>query len=105
MIEFTDMDAAGLLPAFFNEHDPRPAAVQLDEAYQHGGGWRPLGRWTISYNEKLMEYVLKSVDYTEDGEMPLISQATLHDEKLMLFEGAFLAIVQLDGSFEVARVD
>jgi len=96
MIEFSDMNVAGFLPDFFSEDDPRPAAEQLDENYQHGGGWRPMKGWDL---------VGGKVVYPGDPPLEPVSEAALRGEKLTLFQYDFLLIQQGDGSFEVGRVD
>jgi hypothetical protein len=104
MINFTllhpqmKFEYLGLLPEFFSEADPRPAREQIHEAYAHGGGWSPRGSWSYSPLNDVIEYL---------GDRPLqpIAKATLHGEKIFLYESAWVAIVQPDGSFEVSRCD
>jgi hypothetical protein len=100
MIRFSNMAAAGLLPSFFSEDDPRPAREQIAEAYDFGGGWQPLEGWTLDLSRH------QAIGrYPEDPPFREVSRAQLRDETLILFQYAFLAIVQPDGSFEIARVD
>jgi len=103
MILFTNMDAAGLLPMFFDEQDPRPAAEQADANYQHGGGWRPQPDWTLQFNRQ--DPMQTTAQYPHDPTTAAIAVAVLHDEVLVLFDYGYLAIVQPDGSFEMARMD
>ena len=46
-----DHEALGFIPTFLHVDDPRPAAEQIDAAYQHGGGWKPnpeaTNRWRL----------------------------------------------------------
>jgi hypothetical protein len=95
-----DRSPVGYLPAFFNEDDPRSAKEQINENYQHGGGWRCFSdpAFTMSKDHT-------SLAYPDDPPMRLIAMAKLRNEKLFFYEGSWLAIVQPDGSHEIARVD
>lgn len=87
----------GLLPGMLDAEDPRPAREQFDAHYQHGGGWRPM------LGHKLIEdYLLK---YPGDPPLEPIAISQLRDETIVLYPYAFVAIVQSDHSFEVARMD
>lgn len=95
----------GFIPMFLNADDPRPAAVQIDEAYAHGGGWRPLddGKWTMDPNTHDLAYNCGPDDPPELYR-PLAT-AKLRAERLFFYDCAWVAIVQPDGSFQVARLD
>ncbi len=88
----------GLLPYFIDPQDPRPAREQLDANYQHGGGWLPVAGFTRDP---------KSGDLKFPGDPSLspIAFMRLRDEMVVFYPFAFVAIVQKDGSFEVARMD
>lgn len=88
----------GIVPHFFSEDDPLPAAQQLDTAYAHGGGWRPMAGWKLGPIGELV--------YPGDSPMSPIAVATLHDAEIIRFyPHAWVSITQVDGSFEVSRVD
>lgn len=103
MIHFTDMRSAGLLPSFFSPKDPRPASEQLNDAYAHGGGFLPFKGFILGHDWQNVNYA--SIHYPLDPPMWEVSRATLREETLILFEGAWLAIVQPDGSNVICRVD
>jgi len=88
----------GCLPGFLSESDPRPAAEQLNENYGHGGGWHPLSGWRF-------DPVDLSIRYPGDPPYVPIAVANLRQEKILVYPGAWVLIVQPDGSFEVARMD
>lgn len=88
----------GFIPDFFSEFDDRPAAVQLNENYQHGGGWRPQAKFKLHQQSKALEY-------PGDPPMRPIAWTALRDEYIFLYPHAYVAIVQADGSFEAGRVD
>lgn len=91
-----DGNVAGWLPAFFDERDPRSAREQLEANYAHGGGWRPYTGF---------RYTAAALYGAGDPPMPVMAYAKLRDEQLRLYRGAWLAIVQPDGSVEIARCD
>lgn len=91
-----EAEMLGLLPAFFDEADPRPAKQQLDENYAHGGGWSPFQGFQLTE---------RGLQYPDDPPMLLIAEAKLRDETIRLYEGSWLVILQPDGSWETSRVD
>lgn len=87
----------GIVPEFLDESDPRTAREQFDANYGPiGGGWRPQAKWSISHN---------AAHYPGDPPRPLIAYAYLREEEIRFFAGARVAIVQPDGSFEMATID
>jgi hypothetical protein len=104
MIPFIPLVAGvdpGYLPGFFNQDDPRPAREQINAAYAHGGGWRPMKGWAHDPVTRSIQYV------AEPGDPPLepLAVAALRDEVMFLYRYEWLAIFQKDGSFEIARVN
>jgi hypothetical protein len=91
------MDLLGLVPAFLDERDPRPAREQIDANYQHGGGWRPMPKFKLLPDGRL--------SYPGDDPLPVLAETRLRDEVIRFYDCSWLAIVQPDGSFEVSRVD
>jgi hypothetical protein len=88
----------GFLPVIFSEDDPSPAREQVNKKYAYGGGWNPQSRWTVDAKTLTARY---------PGDEPLqpIAKRKLHDETVVLYEGSYVAVIQPDGSFEVARMD
>jgi hypothetical protein len=91
-------ETAGLLPGFFSELDPRPAREQIDSGYQHGGGWRPQKGFTFNPATFTMQY-------PGDPLFKPLAWAFLREELLVIYEHEYLAIIQPDESFEIARVN
>ena len=87
----------GELPSFINDNDPRSAREQLDANYQHGGGWHPVPGFKLAPN-----FVLH---FPEDPPYEPLAVMRLREERVFVYEFSFVAIVQADGSFEVARLD
>ena len=102
-----DPEILGLIPGFFMEDDPDDAVAQVNKRYQHGGGWRKMDGFTIENISSARDYLTGKVTLSYEGDPPYrqLAIAMLHDEILILFDCAWLAVVQADGSYEVARLD
>jgi len=92
------MEHLGILPSFLWTTDLRPAAEQINERYQHGGGWNPMEGWKV-------DRVTGVAQYPEDPLLQPLAVAMLGAERLYFYDGSWLCIMQPDGSFEVGRVD
>lgn len=89
----------GYIPGFLDEKDPRPAAEQINEAYAHGGGWRPFHGFTVS--EDRMRLISEG-----DPDMNALAITFFHGKEAIIFyEYEWLAIFQVDGSVEIARIN
>lgn len=102
--------AAGLLPHFFSEHDPRPAKDQIAENYAHGGGWRPIHGFRMTGDPKNPETLRLS--YPGDPPFKAVAWTVLpasekHDaEIIVLFHPAdVVAVIQENGDYAVTRMD
>lgn len=102
--EWTDgrFERVGYIPQFFDDEDERSAKEQVNASYAYGGGFRPFKGFTLSNEQNVGEAALL---YEGDPPMREISRTKLRDELIILFDHAWLAIVQPDGSYEVARID
>lgn len=100
-VKCNNVSRMGIVPAFLSAHDPRPMAEQLNEGYEHGGGWVPSSGFTLKNGD------VGKAELTFAGEPPMFeyARATMRDETLIMFDYSFFAIVQNDGSFEVCRMD
>lgn len=103
MIEFTPLhlhalDMLGYIPLFLSEDDERPAREQFDANYVHGGGWSPLKGWHLTP-------VTGRIVYPGDPPLDPIAVTRLRDETIYVYPHSWIAIVQKDGSYEVARMD
>lgn len=94
----TAADVLGAIPSFLSDEDPRGAVEQIDVAYKCFGGWRDSKGWTLDYAEGRAKY---------PGDPPriLIAETHLRDELILFFNGAYIAVMQPDGSFRMARID
>lgn len=88
----------GIIPLMLSEVDPRPAKDQLHSGYLHGGGWRPFEGFTLD-PETL------DLNYPGDPPTKAAARITLRDETIVVYEHAWVMILQKDGSYEIARMD
>ena len=88
---------AGFIPVQASENDPRPLREQFDSNYP--GGWNPVkkGFFTVQPDGSLL--------YPGDPPIYPIAFATLRKELLLLYEYAWVRIMQHDGKYEIARMD
>lgn len=93
-------DMLGLIPEFLSEDDPRPAREQFNEAYAHGGGWRPFEGFVMAGPDDLYWLL-----YPGDPPTRSLACCRLRDELIIVYQHAWVAIVQPDGTYEIARMD
>lgn len=102
MIEFTRVRPCnlGFLPEFCSDHNPKGAVEQIAKAYAHGGGWNDFTGFRL---EKVKDQW--QLAYPGDPPMKQLASAKLRDETIVLFEYDWVAVIQPDESFRVARID
>lgn len=86
----------GIIPEYFDENDPKPAAQQVSEKYI--GGWLPM-----KANYKFLPD--GSFVYPGDPPTRLLYVAQFRNEQIRVYEHAWVGIFQPDGSFEISRMD
>jgi hypothetical protein len=101
----TGPDALGFLPYFLSEANPAPAREQLHKAYAHGGGWHDFEGFTLVRPADNPEPLTWQLQYPGDPAYSALAFTRLRDETIVLFRYSWVAIVQPDGSFNVARMD
>lgn len=100
MLYFSPLKSAGYLPLMLNASDPRSVQEQLNESYAHGGGWNSFSGFTLV--ERAGKYALS---YPDDPLMTEVSRAQFRDQLLVLFQSAWLGIIEDGKLLDVARVD
>lgn len=88
----------GYIPDFVDDRNPASAAEQFNHNYNHGGGWRPFQGFTFN-PERL------TIKYPGDPALKAIARAKLREETILVFEDAWVLILQPDGTFEISRMD
>ena len=91
------LDALGFIPQMVSASDSRGAQEQLDCGYRHGGGWMPFKGFMLD-----PDYSLR---FPGDPVMRPLAIAKLRDEVICVYESAWVAVIQPDMSFSVARMD
>lgn len=87
----------GDIPLWLSEADPRRASEQLNGWYGHGGGWNPFRGFELREDN--------SIKYPGDPAHPPIAEMRLRDELILVYESAWVAVIQKDRSFEICRMD
>lgn len=89
--------AMGFIPSWLDDRNSMPAAKQLNAHYQHGGGWQPFNGFTLQPDN--------SVTYPDDPSYKPLASIQFRDELVLIYDHAWVAIVQPDRSFEICRMD
>ena len=112
MIEFKgDIEVAGFIPHWLNEEDPDGAVEQLHKNYGHGGGWRDTEGWSLLVGVKQnapkvdVTESMYWLDYEGDPLMPMRACGLMREELVIVFDHGYVAVVQSDFNFRVARMD
>lgn len=92
-------DFVGLIPLFLDEGNPASAREQFNKSYAHGGGWNAMPGWMMAPDNS------GRIQYPGEPVMSPVATAKLRDEKIFIYRHAWVAILQPDNAFEVARVD
>lgn len=101
-------NTVGMIPMFLSESDPRPAREQFNERYAHGGGWRSFNGFELSPGPTpalLDGDNIPNIKYPGDPIMPPLAYAMLRDEMIVIYQYAWVMILQPDGSYEISRMD
>ena len=90
-------DHVGMIPAMLFENNPAKATQQLNDGYPQGGGWRPFEGFELLPNDAIV--------YPGDPPLKPIAEMKLRDERILVYECSWVAVVQPDRSFEICRMD
>lgn len=93
----------GFLPEIVRSDDPRPAKEQFNERYQ--GGWRIFTGASLDLDNMEPVTRLPKLVYPGDPPLDLIAMGIREDELVLLFPCSWVAILQSDRSYEIARID
>jgi hypothetical protein len=104
------VDHLGAISDFIDYEDARPAAEQINENYEHGGGWNHQEGFTLNPDatrRNLPSYSLQFEAGSIDADPPLVPlwATNLRDELVIVYEYGYTAIFQPDNSFQVSRLD
>lgn len=101
-IQFTDMseEIVGFIPHFLDRDNPKGAVEQINDNYAHGGGWNDFEGFKMRLTEDGF-----ALEYEGDPPLPARSVARLRNELIAVFDYGWVAVIQLDATFRVARID
>jgi hypothetical protein len=86
----------GLIPSFLDEDDPRSAKEQFNANYI--AGWKPFEGFTFDLENG-------TLSYSGDPPMKVRSVMAFRQELILLFDFAWVLVLQPDNSWEVCRMD
>ena len=92
-----DPEDWGIIPSFLNEHDPRPARDQINDRYR--GGWWPAPA-RMKFNPETL-----ALTYPGDPPFQPLSALYFRDERLLIYPGEWVVIVQPDETWQASRLD
>lgn len=105
MIQFRPLDPhfrpehLGFIPHFLDERVPLPAWQQINDNYQHGGGWTSFKRhWNL-------DLATMTLRYPGDPSMKPIAVADLRDEQIFIYPYSWVLILQANMQWDLARID
>ena len=86
----------GFIPTFLNQDDPRSTIEQLNAHYV--SGWRKFDGFTLDKDTMTMSY---------DGDPDLVPLdiQSFRDDKLAIYQSAWVCVLMPDGKYEVCRMD
>lgn len=87
----------GFLPLMLDVNSPLPAQEQLNSGYAHGGGFQPFTGF-----ELLSDNTIK---YPGDPVLFPLASCKLKDELIVFHPHSWVAIIQPNRSFVIARMD
>jgi len=86
----------GMIPLWLR--DDLPAKATLNAGYAHGGGWQPFKGFTKDWKDRLC--------YPDDPALEPRCEIKLKSgERVVMYDHAWVAVIEPDGSFEVCRMD
>ena len=89
----------GLIPSMINMFSEDDVATQLDNNYQHGGGFRNQEGFTYSHDDN------DSMSYSDDPPMYPIAKFVAGSETVFVYPHAYVAVIQEDETHVISRMD
>lgn len=86
----------GFIPGFLDIDDPRDAKEQFNARYI--GGWSPFEGFKFDFDSGVLSYA-------GDPPMKPLSSLLFREEIILLFDHAWVMVIQPDKSWEICRMD
>lgn len=97
------MDSLGHIPSFLrNWNEGDKLSEVLNDAYTHGGGWRSMPGWSL--DNGVLRYPSDDPEDMDDPSYPIVERR-FGTETFRMYPRAWVSIQQIDGTFEVSRMD
>jgi hypothetical protein len=90
------LEHLGYIPGWLRGEDPRSAREQIDAGYLFGG-FQPFEGFRLEADN--------SLSYSGDPPIRPLAEARFRDELVVFYPHSWVAIIQPDRSFAVARID
>lgn len=101
--ELTDFEVWGIIPDFYSLKDERGLVEQIDENYQHGGGWSDFTGFRLDFDES--DPMRSTLTYYGDPAYRCNGWFKFRHETAMIFQSSWFVVRQPSGSWRVARID
>jgi hypothetical protein len=95
-------ESLGFIPSFLSREDEAGAQAQLHRNYIYGGFQSFPGFTLVRLGSDPLSWILA---YPEDPPVRALAYTRLREETIILFQYSWVAVVQPDFSFTVARMD
>lgn len=92
-----DLEKAGFIPFWLHNGIGMGAVEQISSNYGHGGGWRDSDGFTMDDESSLL--------YPGDPPMKVRAVGHVDQERVLIYDYGYVAVVQPDGTFQAARID
>ena len=86
-----------VLATIITDDDPRPLNEQIQDKYAHGGGYLACKGFTLDFDRLALLY-------SGDPALRPLAHTTVRNERFVLFEADFCAIIQPDNSYDIVRM-
>lgn len=93
----------GYLPEIIRADDPRPLREQIADRYAHGGGYHELSGFGLTDGDTGSGKA--KLHYPGDPDLNEVGRLQVNDELFIVFDYAFVALVDASGTFTVMRMD
>jgi hypothetical protein len=88
----------GFIPQMLTDGAPLSAIKQLDYQYQHGGGWRRFGGFTLDRSDM-------SIKYPGDPKYLPVAKGVCNGDEVYVYPHAWVMVLKSDGTHEISRMD
>ena len=92
-------DFVGFIPLMISTTSDMPMTEQLNNGYNHGGGWRPFTDFVVNDEDDTIKYP------GDPAYLPIAYAEHPSGEKVYVYEHSWVRVRKLDGTDEISRMD